>query len=439
MLQHFTPVHPQVVGINSQIRQVLAERRQLEALHPSLTNVNVRLDRESDKQGTELDLAVRVRSLRAKRDKLESQLELVREEALKLENREAEIVQAELKRTLNQKQYELLSSSVEQARVDAAFDPGRLANISIIEEPTPAGPDYIKLLKMVAIALIGGVGAGLGLACFLEFFADQTVHRPIHVEKNLQSPLFLTIPKLRLKPGSDSPSAGGLLPASAGNGENGSNTMEVGPAEDDLKLYSEALRDRLIMHFQLTGAVHKPKLVGVTSCGHGAGVTTVALSLAAALSETGDGNVLYVNVDTQRGPSAHQFRAGKSMIGIADALESERREAAMVQENLAVATLSDSTGQRVGVLPKRLSSLLPRLKASDYDYIIFDRPPITQTSATGRLGGLLDITLVTLDSGKTHKELARRATELLAKSRAQVGVILNNHRRFLPGRFKTDL
>ena len=38
-------------------------------------------------------------------------------------------------------------------------------------------------------------------------------------------------------------------------------------------------------------------------------------------------------------------------------------------------------------LPTRFNHFMPMLKASDYDYIIFDMPPVTQTSATPRLLG----------------------------------------------------
>ena len=43
------------------------------------------------------------------------------------------------------------------------------------------------------------------------------------------------------------------------------------------------------------------------------------------------------------------------------------------------------------MLPRRLADLLPKLHASDYDYIIFDMPPITQTSITPRLASFMDM------------------------------------------------
>ena len=46
---------------------------------------------------------------------------------------------------------------------------------------------------------------------------------------------------------------------------------------------------------------------------------------------------------------------------------------------------------------------MPKLKASQYDYIIFDMPPVSQTSMTARLSGLMDMVLLVIESEKTSK------------------------------------
>jgi Mrp family chromosome partitioning ATPase len=111
----------------------------------------------------------------------------------------------------------------------------------------------------------------------------------------------------------------------------------------------------------------------------------------------------------------------------------------MVSENLYMVSLGDPHARRFGVLPKRLANLVPQMKASDYDYIIFDLPPVSQTSATVRVSGLLDITLMVLESEKTHRDLARQAVALLAESNTQMVAVLNKHRRYLPRRLDGDL
>jgi len=65
-------------------------------------------------------------------------------------------------------------------------------------------------------------------------------------------------------------------------------------------------------------------------------------------------------------------------------------------------------------LPKSFANLMPKLKASDYDYIIFDMPPVTQTSTTPRLAGLMDMVLLVIESEKTSQDVVKRVKALLA-------------------------
>ena len=69
------------------------------------------------------------------------------------------------------------------------------------------------------------------------------------------------------------------------------------------------------MYFEQRNMTHKPKLIGITSCAAGSGVTTIAAGLAAALSETGDGKVLLVDLNLEHG-GAHPFFGGKPACGL---------------------------------------------------------------------------------------------------------------------------
>ena len=193
------------------------------------------------------------------------------------------------------------------------------------------------------------------------------------------------------------------------------------------------MRERIISYFEVHNLdLKKPKLVAVTGCADGAGVSTLASGLAAALSKTGDGNVLLVDMNVDQGV-AHSFYKGKPGCGISDALEPENRAEAQVQENLYLATLNNGGNDKlVKVLPTRFNHLMPRLKASDYDYIIFDMPPVTQTSATPRLASYMDLALLVLESEKTSQHAAARASALMREARANVAAVLNKHRSHMP-------
>jgi Mrp family chromosome partitioning ATPase len=161
-------------------------------------------------------------------------------------------------------------------------------------------------------------------------------------------------------------------------------------------------------------------------------VSTLASGLAAALSKTGDGNVLLVDMNVDQGV-AHSFYKGKPGCGISEALELENRAGAQVDENLYLATINKRGDDNlVKVLPTRFSHLMPRLKASDYDYIIFDMPPVTQTSATPRLASYMDLALLVIESEKTRQHSAVRASALMREARANVAAVLNKQRSHMP-------
>ena len=123
--------------------------------------------------------------------------------------------------------------------------------------------------------------------------------------------------------------------------------------------------------------------------------------------------MLLVDVNGDQG-SAHSFHRGKPGCGVAEILEAESRAEGQVQENLYVASLQEGTSAELAmVLPKRFNHLVPKLKASDYDYIIFDMPPVSPTSATPRLASHMDITLLVLESEKTGQHSAARASALM--------------------------
>ena len=208
-----------------------------------------------------------------------------------------------------------------------------------------------------------------------------------------------------------------------------------------MRPFFETLRDRLMTYFEMINLTHKPKLVAVTSCEEGAGVTTTAAGLASSLSETGDGNVLLVNMNVVDG-EAHHFYKGKLTCGIEEALGKEKRSDAQIHENLFVvkeAREAEAGDKMPRVLPKRFSHLVPLMKASDYDYIIFDMPPVSEISITPRLARFMDMVLLVIESEKTPRDAAVRVASLLGESKTNVGVVLNKNRSYLPKRLEQSI
>jgi polysaccharide biosynthesis transport protein len=358
-----------------------------------------------------------------------------------VEEMEATIVDLQRKRELQEGQYRYFSSTLEQARFDEALGAGKLSNISIAQTPSPAYQDLNQLHKQIAIFAFGGLLAGIALAFLIELYLDQTIKHAKEVETRLRLPLFLTIPdtsqsrsrpllaednrQLRLKAPEGQTAAQEISEA----GEKGNREVAPGDTGNGLRPFFEALRDRLVTYFDANDLKHHPKLVAVTGCAKGAGVTTIAAGLAATLSETGEGNVLLV--DMNQGPgAAHPFSKGKPACGLAQALED--KNSALVQQNLYVVAEELDANKLPVTLRTQFAGLVPRLRTSDYDYIIFDMPPVSQIGVTSKLGRFMDINLLVLESEKTAVDMVKQASVIVSGSKPNVGIVLNKKRTYVP-------
>jgi succinoglycan biosynthesis transport protein ExoP len=453
LLTQFTGENALVKEARAQIADAESQKKKLEADYPQLAFLSVPSSTQTGSNPGFIDPAADIArsvALQAKIKVLSAQLEEVRAEAATADQMEVIIMELRRRLALEEENYKYYSSSLEQARIDEALGPNRVSNISMIQDPSPPFVDSKKFNGTLAMVLAGGLMLGLAWAFSIELYFDRSVRRPIDVERMLRVPLFLSIPDLghngrRRLAGPGAPVRLSLpppekgAPATAGNGAHQANggTELVPPRSGDPALYPfyETLRDRLVGYFESVNLTHKPKLVAITGIGKDAGVTTIASGLAQCCSETGEGNVLLVDMTPGQG-SAQQFYKGKAVCGLDEILET--KDPAQVHENLYVVTEGSNSEQLSRILPTRFNQLVPKLKASDFDYIIFDMPPVSQISITPRLAGFMDMVLLTIESEKTDRDVVQRATTLLTKSKAQVGVILNKTKSYVPSRLHQE-
>lgn len=437
-----------VRSVKDEIATAEAAKAKLEADHPSLvalappvaagTNQTVNL-------GTEV---LRVNTLQARIDVLRAQLERVRASAAKVADAEPAIAQLERARDVDEANYRYYTIRLQQARTDESLGADKFTNISIVQSPTPPLPDGRKLMKPLLMILAFGCVGGFAWGFVSDRVLNPTINRVADVERQLPVPLFVSVPDLgwgnglaKKLIGRGGGAPGNAVAVKPPGPDGDSASSAVGPWDPAHKLrpYYEGLRDRLITFFEVRNMRHKPKMVAITSCAHGAGVTSMAAGLAAALSETGDGNVLLVDMNLEHG-AAHPFFQGKPGGILSDALESATRDPAMVQDNLYLVSVHEPRNQQLpSVLPKRFMHLVPKMKASDYDYIIFDMPPVTQTSFTARLAGYMDMVLLVVESEKTGQGILKRAHDLLNESRPNMAAILNKHRAYVPPKLAQEL
>ncbi len=449
----FTDESPRVKEVRAMIAETSEQKRNLENDFPALARLRITITPTAGgskpSEFDPLSQAANVAALQAKLKILNTQLDSVRTEVSKLDELEGSIHELTRQKELEDANYRYYSSSLEKSRVQEALGGGGISNINQVETPTPPHKDWKKTYQIVGGIAGSGLGLGLIWAFLIEFYFDRSIRRPADIERRLKLPLFLTVPMLgrrhRLKLAHHQTSSA-LLTGADGHARaqpavNGNaSTALASPQSQDhppLDPFYETLRDRLISYFESINLTHKPKLVAVTGLGQNAGVTTTAASLARSFSETGEGNVLLVDM-TQGQGSAQHFHKGKSMDGLEQMFLFDSKSRAQVHDNLYVVSESPNNARLAKGMPHRFNQMLPRLKASDFDYIIFDMPAVSQISVTPRIAGAMDMVLMVLESEKTDRDTAQRAAALLKQSNPNVGAILNKSKSYVPASLHQD-
>lgn len=433
LLSRYTEGSQQVKLTQMQIAALENRRRAIEKLYPGIVRATAATG--SSSAGPRFDIVserTRLASIDAKAETLSSQLRNSKEKAERIAAVGTEITQLERQREMEESNYKYFETSLEKARIDETLDPSKIPNISIVENPTDARRDMKGMNKIILVLVGGGVGFGLTLAFLIELLFDRTVKRPIEIESRLRLPLLVTIPYIP-------PSHNLRLPSNTEGSDPETSLEEVSKCElsHQIHLYFEAIRDRLILYFELNNMMHKPKMIAVTGVSRSTGISTVAGGLAASLSETGEGKVLLVNMNMGQA-DVHPFFNGKPAKSLVEILKTSA-QATDTGNNLYLATVGSGKPGAVPFIPKKFYDLIPNLKASDFDYIIFDMPPLNQTSTTVAFAGFMDKVLMVIEAGVSHPDSLKRAYRELVEAKADVSCVFNKARTYAPNSIEGEM
>jgi uncharacterized protein involved in exopolysaccharide biosynthesis/Mrp family chromosome partitioning ATPase len=429
------------IAINEARRRALLER------YPNLIEQTANLEGEPDNPRSELfSQKAKVAALQAKIRFFESNLEEINQQFGQEYAIGSKIEELERRRQMEDAEYRSLEANLKNAKADQLLDPSRMPNIEVLQNPSEPIKSYDEITNKIILGLAGGgMALGLGLAFLIELLFDRRVKRPLEIRTRLQLPLMLSIPFIRrrerggfmLTQDSDAPRIGrdedALIP------RDGFDELALNPAPQSklghfILPYSETIRDRIIFNFEVNNLTHKPKLVAVTGLCEGAGTSTIAAGLAKSFSEISGVKVLLVDLSSFHPEDSPLFGElpRHSLNGALHlARNSKFRDS---PQNLYYASANarrDETGLTT-FSPVHLYELMPHLQASDYDYIIFDMPPIDQTSRTLTMAGLMDKVLLVLDAENTSRDGLLWGYSELVKGRADVSCIFNKTRSHVP-------
>ncbi len=328
-----------------------------------------------------------------------------KDEAFKVNQFEEEYQQ--LKRTLdtNERLYEVVLKRLKDAGLSGRM---QMSNVRILDRAKPSdSPVRPRPWLSLVLGILFGVIGGFGLAFVLEHL-DTSITTQEQVEDRLRVTFLGIIPKINVGKG-------------------------VGPHE--LTIHAQpksAVAEccRSIRTNLLFMSPDKPfKSILLTSRGPGEGKTTVSVSLAVTMAESGN-RVLLLDADMRR-PRTHKVLGVSNEVGLSSLIVG----AAKLEDVIKSTSVPGLSVLVCGPVPPNptdllqagaFSSLLSDL-GKQYDRIVIDSPPVGAFADAAVISTLVDGTLLVLKAGKTSREHARRAIWALRNVKARLfGAVLND-------------
>ena len=197
-------------------------------------------------------------------------------------------------------------------------------------------------------------------------------------------------------------------------------------------MLAEAYRNALTSILAANGK-GRPKVILITSAGHGEGKSSTVSNLGIALAEINQ-RVLLIDADLRK-PRLHDIFNLPNTWGLSDLL----REKSSLHDCPIEALARKSEVDGLYVLPSgpgtvsitnllyssRMSELVDRVR-TDFDITIIDTPPMSYLSDARVLGQLADAAILVIRSARTTRDEARAAKQRLVDDGIRVlGTILN--------------
>jgi capsular exopolysaccharide synthesis family protein len=173
------------------------------------------------------------------------------------------------------------------------------------------------------------------------------------------------------------------------------------------------------------------KTLMITSSGPGEGKSTTAGNLAVVYAQQGK-SVLLVDADLRK-PTVHYTFGLTNTFGLTSVLTRQ----STIEESVEPSDVDYLDILTSGPIPPNPAELISSKGmerfmnevSEKYDMIIFDTPPVNAVTDAQLLANQCHGTVLVVSSGKTEKDSAIKAKELLDSAQAKLlGIVLNNRK-----------
>jgi len=283
--------------------------------------------------------------------------------------------------------------------------------ISIVEyAQLPSQPISPNRKRNMIIGGLLGLLMGTGVAFYLEIF-DRTVKNSEDAERFIKAPVLATIINVGGKDRLDDPfTIVALQPTS---------------------VESEMFRT-LRTNIKFSRPDGSPKTLLVTSTGPEEGKSTISSNLGITLA-SGAKKTVIVDSDFRK-PRMHKIFGLKNTKGMVELLVGEAEIDEVVQptsvENLFIIPRGSLPPNPAELLDSDSLKEVMRKLREQFDFVIFDSPPVGTVVDASLLGGLVDGTILVVEAGKFEWRPILQAKGQLEKARSRVlGIVINKSKR----------
>ncbi|MEM9291321.1 MAG: polysaccharide biosynthesis tyrosine autokinase [Acidobacteriota bacterium] len=343
-----------------------------------------------------------------------------------------------------------------ETEVTARLQDTRESNVRIVDTALiPGGPFRPSLKRNLTLALLAGLGLGLGLAAMLEFM-DRSIKTADELERVTGLPTLAVIPDINKPSGGYGYSrlyygyggtygSGGKSGKSnkAGSGrerrrgERGGEDLariELLPFSHPRLAVSEAYRS--LRTAVLLSTADDLRILSVTSAEAGEGKTATASNLAVVMAQLGR-KVLLLDADLRK-PRQHQVFGISNRVGLVSYLTG----GAPLDNTVFQTSVENLFIGPSGPVPPNPSELLASERMqrftqelrSRFDLVIIDTPPTLAVTDSTIVGTYADGVVLCCRAGSLQKDAARECRDRLHRAEARIlGNVLNAHRSGVAG------
>ena len=325
-----------------------------------------------------------------------------------------EQTQRELERRLKASQttYESLLTKLQELQVSENQNIGNARVVSNALVPDqPSGPR-----KILIIGSAGVIGVLLGvIAAFTLDIIDSSVKTVKEAKELFKYTLLAVIPSISRngKKSSDLPGVDRPIPRVIGR---------------DIPQFPVGnVYEMLQANLKFLSSDTKLKAIAVTSSVAKEGKSEVSANLAVAMAQVGH-RVLLVDAD-MRYPIQHHIWGLTNAVGLSNVIVDQVALDTAIQEampNLYILPSGVVPPNPMALLDSQRMASLVNTFTSEYDFIVFDTPPLAGTADASVLGKVVDGILLVVRPGVVDSASASAAKEFLTQSGQNVlGMVIN--------------